>query len=116
RMCAPLWVLRNGHPRLIIVPSCFRQMCLDPVEVMLIFHTDMLMDDPQSIGIVVSATGCAKLHCRCAKQLFVPAVAPDQRSEVVPARPSAFWTLDAQHVELADQATEDDRAIAGHDR
>jgi len=28
RMCAPLWVLRNGHPRLIIVPSCFRQMCL----------------------------------------------------------------------------------------
>jgi hypothetical protein len=44
------------------------------------------------------------------EQLFVPAVSRDQVGEPIPARASALGALDAQHIELADQVREDDRA------
>jgi hypothetical protein len=34
--------------------------------------------------------------------------------ELVLARPAALGALDPQHAELADQVTEDDRAVMGH--
>src|SRR5262249_28051042 len=48
------------------------------------------------------------------EQLLVWAVARDQVSDAVSTRASALGALDAQHVELADQVAEDDRAVAGH--
>jgi hypothetical protein len=42
----------------------------------------------------------------------VAAVPRDQVGEPIPARTSALGALDAQHVELANEVAEDDRAVA----
>ena len=46
------------------------------------------------------------------KQLRVDAVTLDQSMEVIPPATTALVALDVEHVELADQVTEDDGAIA----
>jgi hypothetical protein len=48
------------------------------------------------------------------EELFVPPVLRDQQWEPVLAPASALGAVDPEHVELADQVAEEDRAVAGH--
>src|SRR5215471_2481705 len=48
------------------------------------------------------------------EQLGVNAVAFDQPMELISTPTAALAALDVEHVELADQVAEDDRAVAGH--